>query len=105
MYENVYGDQEGNNAGEYLAVDPNNGDVMVFVDSDTLGGAMGFLKLIPSGSPPTVGPPTTPTTPTTTTTKECFDKWSRKKCKKQKKKGKCSKKKVAKKCKNTCNRC
>ena len=105
LYENVYGDQEGNNAGEYLAVDPNNGDVMVFVDSDTLGGAMGFLKLTPSGSPPTVGPPTTPTPPTTTTPKKCFDKWSKKKCKKQKKKGKCSKKKVAKKCKDTCNKC
>ena len=105
LYENVYGDQEGNNAGEYLAVDPNNGDVMVFVDSDTLGGAMGFLKLTPSGSPPTVGPPTTPTPSTTTTPKKCFDKWSKKKCKKQKKKGKCSKKKVAKKCKDTCNKC
>ena len=45
MYENVYGDQAGNNAGEYLAVDRNNGDVMVFADSDTLGGAFGFLKL------------------------------------------------------------
>ena len=105
MYTNVYGDKGGNNAGEYLAVDPNNGDVMVFVDSDTLGGAMGFLKLTPNGSPPTVGPPTTPTTPTTTTTKECSDIWSRKKCKKRKKKGKCSKKKVAKKCKDTCNKC
>ena len=108
MYTNVYGDKAGNNAGEYLAVDPNNGDVMVFVDSDTLGGAMGFLKLTPNGLPPTVGPPTTPTTPTTTTTtesKECFDIWSAKKCKKKKKKGKCSKKKVAKKCKDTCKKC
>ena len=105
MYTNVYGDKGGNNAGEYLAVDPNNGDIMVFVDSDTLGGAMGFLKLTPSGSPPTVGPPTTPTPSTTTTPKKCFDKWSKKKCKKQKKKGKCSKKKVAKKCKDTCNKC
>ena len=48
LYQNVYGDQGGNNAGEYLAVDPNNGDVMVFADSDTLGGAFGFLKLTPT---------------------------------------------------------
>merc|ERR1712008_592292 len=58
MGTNVYGDKGGNNAGEYLAVDPNDGDVMVFVDSDTLGGAMGFLKLTSNGSPPTTAPPT-----------------------------------------------
>ena len=68
LYTNVYGDKAGNNAGEYLAVDPNNGDVMVFVDSDTLGGAMGFLKLTPTGSPPTAAPPTTTAAPPTTTT-------------------------------------
>merc|ERR1712086_673541 len=68
LYTNVYGDKGGNNAGEYLAVDPNNGDVMVFVDSDTLGGAMGFLKLAPTGSPPTAAPPTTTAAPPTTTT-------------------------------------
>jgi len=48
LYTNVYGDKAGNNAGEYLAVDPENGDVMVFVDSDTLGGAFGFMKLTPN---------------------------------------------------------
>ena len=68
MYTNVYGDKAGNNAGEYLAVDPNNGDVMVFVDSDTLGGAMGFLKLTPTGSPPTAAPPTPTSAPPITTT-------------------------------------
>ena len=68
MYTNVYGDKAGNNAGEYLAVDPNNGDVMVFVDSDTLGGAMGFLKLTSNGSPPTAAPPTTTSAPPITTT-------------------------------------
>merc|ERR1712194_917240 len=68
LYTNVYGDKGGNNAGEYLAVDPNNGDVMVFVDSDTLGGAMGFLKLTPNGSPPTAAPPTTTSAPPITTT-------------------------------------
>ena len=44
----MYGDKGSNNAGEYLAVDPVNGDVMIFVDSDTLEGAFGFLKLTPS---------------------------------------------------------
>ena len=44
----MYGDKGSNNAGEYLAVDPVNGDVMIFVDSDTLGGAFGFLKLTPN---------------------------------------------------------
>merc|ERR1711971_1241456 len=68
LYTNVYGDKAGNNAGEYLALDPNNGDVMVFVDSDTLGGAMGYLKLTPTGSPPTAAPPTTTAAPPTTTT-------------------------------------
>merc|ERR1712194_761785 len=68
LYTNVYGDKAGNNAGEYLAVDPNNGDVMVFVDSDTLGGAMGFLKLTSNGSPPTAAPPTTTVSPPITTT-------------------------------------
>ena len=48
LYENVFGDKGSNNAGEYLAVDPINGDVMIFVDSDTLGGAFGFLKLTPN---------------------------------------------------------
>ena len=68
MYENVYGNKEGNNAGEYLAVDPATGDVMVFVDSDTLGGAFGFLKLTPNNAPPTAGPPTTTALPPVTTT-------------------------------------
>jgi len=70
LYENVYGDKAGNNAGEYLAVDPVTGDVMVFVDSDTLGGAFGYLKLTPNNPPPTAGPPATTTAlPPVTTTK------------------------------------
>ena len=64
MYENYYGAKGANNAGEYLAVDPNSGDVMIFVDSDSLGGAFGFLKLTPDDSSPTQTPPGQP--PTTT---------------------------------------
>ena len=36
-----------NNAGEYLSVDQATGDVMVYVDSDAVGGGFGFLKLEP----------------------------------------------------------
>ena len=68
MYENVYGNKEGNNAGEYLDVDPATGDVMVFVDSDTLGGAFGFLKLTPTHPLPTNPPATTTVLPPATTT-------------------------------------
>jgi len=46
LYEGVYGDKGGNNAGEYLSVDIDTGDIMVFTDSDTVGG-FGFLKLTP----------------------------------------------------------
>ena len=45
-YEGVFGDKGGNNAGEYLSVDIDTGDIMVFTDSDTVGG-FGFLKLTP----------------------------------------------------------
>merc|ERR1712241_1062930 len=63
LYENVYGDKEANNAGEYLSVDPNNGDIMIYTDSDSFGGVFGFLKLSPTNSPPTSSPPTgSPTT-------------------------------------------
>ena len=43
----VFGKQGSNNAGEYLAVDYTNGELMVFVDSDALGGGFGFMKLSP----------------------------------------------------------
>jgi len=116
LYENVYGDKEANNAGEYLSVDPNNGDIMIYTDSDSFGGVFGFLKLSPTNSPPTSSPPTgsptttistsSSTTSTTSTSSEpCFDIWPKKKCNKRKKKRKCNKKKVAKKCQKTCKKC
>ena len=43
----VFGKQGSNNAGEYLAVDYTSGELMVFVDSDALGGGFGFMKLSP----------------------------------------------------------
>ena len=48
LYENVYGDKEANNAGEYLSVDSDTGELMVYCDSDTVGGGFAFLKLLPS---------------------------------------------------------
>ena len=47
LHEGVYGDKGGNNAGEYLSVDETTGEVMIYTDSDTVGG-FGFLKLTPS---------------------------------------------------------
>jgi len=44
LYEGVYGTKDANNAGEYLSVDPENGDLMIYVDSDTIEG-FGFMKL------------------------------------------------------------
>merc|ERR1719273_430754 len=115
LYENVYGDKEANNAGEYLSVDPNNGDIMIFTDSDSFGGVFGFLKLSPTNAPPTGAPSPTTTistsssstasTTTTTSSEPCFDIWPKKKCNKRKKKGKCNKKRVAKKCRETCEIC
>merc|ERR1712083_455604 len=75
---------------------------MVFADSDTLGGAFGFLKLTSDDSPSTGQPPTTTAT---TILPECFDNMPEKKCKKSKKKGKCKKTNVAKNCKKTCDYC
>ena len=46
--QGIYGEKGSNNAGEYLAVDESTGDLMVFVDSDALGGGFGFLKLSPT---------------------------------------------------------
>ena len=46
MYSNVYGNKRANNAGEWISVDNNTGEAMIFVDSDTVGG-FGFLKLTP----------------------------------------------------------
>ena len=47
LHEGVYGNKEGNNAGEYITVDTNSGDLMIFLDSDTVEG-FGFLKLAPN---------------------------------------------------------
>jgi len=47
LHEGVYGDKKGNNAGEYISVDTNTGELMIFTDSDTIGG-FGFLKLTPN---------------------------------------------------------
>ena len=47
LFEGVYGLDGSNNAGEYLSVDQATGDVMVYVDSDAVGGGFGFLKLEP----------------------------------------------------------
>ena len=47
MHEGVYGNKNGNNAGEWISVDTNTGDVMIYTDSDTVGG-LGFLKLTPN---------------------------------------------------------
>ena len=46
ILQNFYGSKSGNNGGEWLSVDPDTGDLMVFTDSDTRGG-FGFLKLSP----------------------------------------------------------
>ena len=42
----MYGNKRANNAGEWISVDNNTGEAMIFVDSDTVGG-FGFLKLTP----------------------------------------------------------
>merc|ERR1711892_1079125 len=47
LHEGVYGNKNGNNAGEWISVDTNTGDVMIYTDSDTAGG-LGFLKLTPN---------------------------------------------------------
>ena len=46
LYEDFYGDKGGNNAGEWLSVDRDSGEVMIYTDSDTAPG-FGFLKLTP----------------------------------------------------------
>jgi len=48
LYEGVFGDKESNNAGEYLSVDYDSGELMVYVDSDFVGGGFAFLKLSPN---------------------------------------------------------
>ena len=44
VYQNFYGDKGGNNAGEWHTYDRESGDIMVYLDSDTVGG-FGYLKL------------------------------------------------------------
>jgi len=71
LFQGVFGDKEGNSAGEYLSVDQQTGEVMVYVDADTIGGGYGFMKLTPDSSnpSPTTAAPTTaaPTTAAPTT--------------------------------------
>ena len=43
LYEGIYGNQAGNEAGEYLTV-TSTGDIMIYTDSDTTPG-FGFLKV------------------------------------------------------------
>merc|ERR1712131_267973 len=47
LYENFYGSKGGNNAGEWLTYNKDTGDIMIYADSDTVGG-FGFLKLTPN---------------------------------------------------------
>ena len=46
LYQDFYGNKGGNNAGEWLSVDTDSGDVMIYTDSDSAPG-FGFLKLTP----------------------------------------------------------
>ena len=43
LYEGIYGNKAGNEAGEYLTV-TSTGDIMIYTDSDTTPG-FGFLKV------------------------------------------------------------
>ena len=45
LYEGIYGEKDANQAGEWMSMDPKTEDIMVFVDSDSIEGAMGFMKL------------------------------------------------------------
>ena len=44
LFQGVFGDKAGNSAGEYLSVDQQTGEVMIYVDADTIGG-YGFMKV------------------------------------------------------------
>ena len=46
LFQGVFGDKAGNSAGEYLSVDQQTGEVMVYVDYDTIGGGYGFMKVL-----------------------------------------------------------
>ena len=45
LFQGVFGDKDGNSAGEYLSVDQQTGEVMIYVDADTIGGGYGFMKV------------------------------------------------------------
>ena len=45
LFQGVFGDKGGNSAGEYLSVDQQTGEVMIYVDADTIGGGYGFMKV------------------------------------------------------------
>ena len=47
-YLKVSGEKDANNAGEYLSIDKDSGDLMVYCDSDTVGGGFAYLKLSPT---------------------------------------------------------
>ena len=47
LYENFYGRKGGNNAGEWLTYDAAADEIMVYADSDSVGG-YGFIKLKPA---------------------------------------------------------
>ena len=48
LYEGVFGCKGSNNAGEYISVDNTSGEIMIFVDSDYVGGGFAFMKLSPN---------------------------------------------------------
>ena len=48
LFEGVYGEKDANNAGEYLSIDKDSGDLMVYCDSDRVGGGFAYLKLSPT---------------------------------------------------------
>ena len=46
LFHILNSDFEGNNAGEWLSYSSDTGEILVYTDSDTVGG-FGFLKLTP----------------------------------------------------------
>jgi len=68
LFQGVFGDKGGNSAGEYLSVDQQTGEVMIYVDADTIGGGYGFMKLSPDASNPSTPTTTSVPTPGPTTT-------------------------------------
>ena len=130
MFQGVFGDKAGNSAGEYLSVDQQTGEVMVYVDADTIGGGYGFMKLSPgtTNPPPTPKPTTSTTAAPTTTTKattttaipttasstteggnsgeeQCQDIWPKSACQQEFNDGMCEEDEVGENCLFTCGWC